>query len=170
LKEKWEFEGAKRGYNDKYPGHSIFISADNPEYQASLLFATIIGKELKARGMRYTPHYTYPIMGSRQRLLVDSDAGVYRYDQLIVLRQTRMPAALLEAGSIVNRSEELILASPERHKLVAAAIGEAAERYCELHPPRAPAAVAKHEHQEGGPQVIPAAATVERRSRALTSQ
>jgi N-acetylmuramoyl-L-alanine amidase len=170
LKEKWEFEGTKRGYNDKYPGHSIFISGDNPEYQASLLFATIIGKELKARGMRYTPHYTYPIMGSRQRILVDTDAGVYRYDQLIVLRQTRMPAVLLEAGSIVNRSEELILAGAERQKLVAAAVGESIDRYCQLHPPRTSAPVAKQERQEGGPQVIPTAATIEHRSRAATSQ
>jgi N-acetylmuramoyl-L-alanine amidase len=170
MMEKWEFEGVKRPFNDKYPGHSIFISADNPEYQASLLFATIIGKELKARGMRYTPHYTDPIMGSRQRLLVDTDAGVYRYDQLIVLRQTRMPAVLLEAGSIVNRNDELVLAGADRQRLVAAAVGDAADRYCQLHPPRTTAPEAKQQHHEGGPQVIPAAATMERRSRAFTSQ
>ena len=42
-------------------------------------------------------------MGHRRRILVDAEDGVYRYDQLIVLRQTKMPAVLLEAGSIVNR-------------------------------------------------------------------
>jgi len=133
--QKWEFDGTARRYNDQYPGHSIFVSIDNPDYQSSLLFATIVGKELKARGLKYTPHYTDAIMGSRRRLLVDSDAGVYRYDQLIVLRQTHMPAALLEAGSIVNRSEELELQKPERRKLVAAAVGEAMDRYCQLRPP-----------------------------------
>ena len=51
------------------------------------------------------------------------------------LRQTHMPAALLEAGSIVNRSEELELQKPERRKLVAAAVGEALDRYCQLRPP-----------------------------------
>jgi N-acetylmuramoyl-L-alanine amidase len=110
--QKWEYEGTARRYNDQYPGHSIFVSIDNPDYQSSLLFATIVGKELKARGLKYTPHYTDAIMGSRRRLLVDTDAGVYRYDQLIVLRQTHMPAVLLEAGSIVNRSEELELRNP----------------------------------------------------------
>jgi N-acetylmuramoyl-L-alanine amidase len=133
--QKWEYEGTARRYNDQYPGHSIFVSIDNPDYQSSLLFATIVGKELKARGLKYTPHYTDAIMGSRRRLLVDTDAGVYRYDQLIVLRQTHMPAALLEAGSIVNRSEELELEKPERRKLVAAAVGEALDRYCQLRPP-----------------------------------
>jgi N-acetylmuramoyl-L-alanine amidase len=133
--QKWEYEGTAQHYNDQYPGHSIFVSVDNPDYQSSLLFATIIGKELKARGLKYTPHYTDAIMGSRRRLLVDPDAGVYRYDQLIVLRQTHMPAVLLEAGSIVNRSEELELEKPERRKLVAAAVGEALDRYCQLRPP-----------------------------------
>jgi N-acetylmuramoyl-L-alanine amidase len=46
------------------------------------------------------------MMGHRRRKLVDATAGVYRYDQLIVLRRTRMPAVLLEAGSIVDRQEE----------------------------------------------------------------
>lgn len=135
MEQTWEFEGKKQHYNDQYPGHSIFVSLDNPNYQSSLLFATIVGKELKARGMQYTPHYTDAVMGSRRRLLVDPEAGVYRYDQLIVLRQTHMPAVLLEAGSIVNRSEELELQKPERLKLVAAAVGEALDRYCQLRPP-----------------------------------
>ena len=42
--------------------------------------------QLKARGLHYTPHYTERFMGSRRRELVDADAGVYRYDQLIVLK------------------------------------------------------------------------------------
>jgi len=72
-----------------------------------------LGKALQARGLQYTPHYTLPLMGNRRRELIDAAAGVYRYDQLIVLRNTRMPAVLLEAGSIVNRQEELELASPD---------------------------------------------------------
>jgi N-acetylmuramoyl-L-alanine amidase len=135
MMESWEYEGRHLHYNDQYPGHSIFVSVDNPHYQESLLFATIVGKEMKARGLQYTPHYTDAIMGSRRRILVDSDAGVYRYDQLIVLRNTRMPAALLEAGSIVNRKEELLLAAPERENQIAAAVGAAVDRYCQMHPP-----------------------------------
>ena len=69
-------------------------------------------------------------MGHRRRELVDAKAGVYRYDQLIVLRVTRMPAVLLEAGSIVNRQEELQLASPERRTLTSAAIVAAVEDFC----------------------------------------
>jgi N-acetylmuramoyl-L-alanine amidase len=168
--QTWEYEGKKQQFSDRFPGHSIFVSTDNPDYQSSLLFAAIIGKELKARGLKYTPHYTDPIMGHRMRLLVDSEAGVYRYDQLIVLRKTAMPAVLLEVGSIINRNEELVLLSPERHKLVAAAVGEAVDRYCQLRPPQAPTPVAKHEGGENGKPAIRPASVTERTSRAAVSQ
>ena len=75
-------------------------------------------------------------MGTRQRQLVDAEAGVYRYDQLIVLRNTRMPAVLLEAGSIVNREEELLLDSPERQGLIAMAVTDAVEAFCAARSPR----------------------------------
>jgi len=69
-------------------------------------------------------------MGRYRHELVDADAGVYRYDQLVVLRSTRMPAVLLEAGSIVNRQEELELATPERRLMVAEAVTAAVENFC----------------------------------------
>ena len=69
-------------------------------------------------------------MGHRRRILLDADAGVYRYDQLIVLRATKMPAVLLEAGSIVNRQEELELATQERRALTSAAIAAAVANFC----------------------------------------
>ena len=76
----------------------------------------MLGLELKARGLHYTPHYTQAFMGHRRRQLIDAEAGVYRYDQLVVLKNTRMPAVLLEAGSIINRAEEFALMTPERHR------------------------------------------------------
>ena len=155
MEQTWEFEGKKQHYNDQYPGHSIFVSLDNPNYQSSLLFATIVGKELKARGMQYTPHYTDAVMGSRRRLLVDPEAGVYRYDQLIVLRQTRVPAVLLEAGSIINRNEELLLAGSERQAAIAAAVGTAVDRYCQLRPPAQKEDAVARAPQRGRPTAEP---------------
>jgi N-acetylmuramoyl-L-alanine amidase len=49
---------------------------------------------------------------------------------LIVLRETKMPAVLLEAGSIVNRQEEVELGTPERRALTAAAIVAAVDEFC----------------------------------------
>ena len=63
--------------------------------------------------------------------LIDAEAGVYRYDHLIVLHTAHMPAVLLEAGSIINRQEELELATPERRLMVAEAVTAAVEGFCE---------------------------------------
>jgi len=128
--EKWEFEGVERNFSDRFSGHSIFISQDSSDYAASLLFARLLGGQLQERGLRYTPHYTDPIMGNRQRRLVDALTGVYRYDQLIVLRTTDMPAVLLEAGSIINREEEQAMATPERQALIGAAVAAAVRSFC----------------------------------------
>jgi N-acetylmuramoyl-L-alanine amidase len=102
------------------------------------MFGQLLGEQLKARGLQYTPHYIEKFMGHRQRLLVDAKVGVYRYDQLIVLRTTQMPAVLLEAGSIINRSEELVMNSPERQSLIGAAVTEAVDGFCAIRRPRNP--------------------------------
>jgi N-acetylmuramoyl-L-alanine amidase len=146
LKQIWEYAGQKNEFNDDYPGYAIFISNDNADRAGSLLFGSMLGHELERRNLHYTPHYTLALMGHRRRVLVDAEAGVYRYDQLIVLRQTRMPAVLLEAGSIVNRQEELELATPERRVLTSAAIAAAVANFCaaRARPPVVKAAVSGH--------------------------
>jgi N-acetylmuramoyl-L-alanine amidase len=128
--EKWEYEGAQHIFSDRFPGHSIFISNDNADRAGSLLFGQLIGRELKTRGLQYAPHYVEPFMGNRRRVLVDADAGVYRFDQLVVLRMTRMPAVLLEAGSIIHRDEELKLLAPERRTLITEAVAAAVANFC----------------------------------------
>ena len=140
--EKWEFEGTERKFSDRFEGHSIFISNDGGDPRGSLLFGRLLGNELKARGLRYTPHYTQRFMGHRQRILVDADAGVYRYDQLIVLKNTRIPAVLLEAGSIINRNEELLVSSPERQALISASVVDAVDNFCAARMPHAPERIA----------------------------
>jgi N-acetylmuramoyl-L-alanine amidase len=130
LMHTWQYEAQDQQYNDDYPGYALFISNDNADSAGSLLFGSFLGKALQARGLQFTPHYTLALMGHRRRQLLDADAGVYRYDQLVVLRYTRMPALLLEAGSIVNRQEELELATPERRTLTSAAVTAAVEEFC----------------------------------------
>ena len=128
--EKWDYEGTQRIFSDRFPGHSVFISNDNADRAGSLLFGQLVGREMKTRGLQYTPHYVEPFMGNRRRVLVDADAGVYRYDQLVVLRMTRMPAVLLEAGSIIHREEELMVLAPERRGLITDSVVEAVVAYC----------------------------------------
>jgi N-acetylmuramoyl-L-alanine amidase len=95
-----------------------------------LAFGHSLGQELQKHGLHYTPHYTLPLMGRYRHELIDEEAGVYRYDHLIVLHSSHMPAVLLEAGSIINRQEELELATPERHLMVAEAVTASVEEFC----------------------------------------
>jgi N-acetylmuramoyl-L-alanine amidase len=147
--EKWQIAGKERGFCDRFKGHSIFVSHANSDFSGSLLFGKLLGKQLKARGLQYAHHYTESFMGHRQRLLVDPDAGVYRYDQLIVLKDTRMPAVLLEAGSIINRDEELAMEAPERQSLISAAAIDAVDNFCAARRPHTP------DHVAGQPSVAP---------------
>jgi N-acetylmuramoyl-L-alanine amidase len=129
--EDWEFEGTPSHFSDKFSGYSLFISSENQDYDASLLFATLLGKQLRARGLQFARQYTEPFMKQYQHELVDADLGVYRYDQLIVLKEAKMPAVLLEAGSIINRDEELQMNSPERRDLIIASVSEAVVGFCD---------------------------------------
>lgn len=128
--EKWDYNGKAETFSDRFKGHSIFISDDNADPKDSLMFGHLLGEQLKARGLQYTPHYTESFMGRWRRTLLDTDAGVYRYDTLFVLKKTHMPAVLLEAGSIANRDEELTMASPERQRLISAAVVDAVDSFC----------------------------------------
>ena len=130
LKETWQYEGKKRSYSDRFSGYAIFVSNDNADRAASLAIGHLLGQELQKHGLHYTPHYTLPLMGRYRHELIDEEAGVYRYDHVIVLHSVHMPAVLLEVGSIINRQEELELATPERRLMVAEAITAAVEEFC----------------------------------------
>jgi N-acetylmuramoyl-L-alanine amidase len=130
LLENWEFEGKKSHFSDRFNGYSVFVSRDNPDFKTSLLFAELVGKEMKAQGLQYAQQYTMAIMGRYQHPLLNKETGVYSYDKLIVLKSTRMPAVLLEAGSIINRAEELKMDSSERRDIVSSAVAAAAKQFC----------------------------------------
>ena len=129
--ENWEFEGKKSHYSDRFSGYSVFVSRNNPDFQTSLLFAELVGKEMKAQGLQYARQYTQAIMGRYQHPLLNKETGVYSYDKLIVLKTTRMPAVLLEAGSIINRDEELKLDSPERRDIISSGVTAAVKEFCD---------------------------------------
>src|ERR1700687_489656 len=129
--ENWEFEGKKSHFSDRFSGYSVFVSRNNPDFKTSLSFAELLGKEMKARGLQYARQYTQAIMGRYQHPLLNKETGVYSYDRLVVLRSTRMPAVLLEAGSIINRDEELKMDSPERRDIISSGVTAAVKEFCD---------------------------------------
>src|ERR1700693_2360174 len=120
--DDWEFEGKKSHFSDRFSGYSVFVSRDNPDFKTSLSFAELIANEMKAQGLQYAQQYTQAIMGRYRHPLLNKETAVYSYDQLVVLKSTRMPAVLLEAGSITNRDEELKMDSPERRDIISGAV------------------------------------------------
>jgi N-acetylmuramoyl-L-alanine amidase len=137
LLETWDFEGKKSHFSDRFSGYSVFVSHGNPDFRTSLAFAELVGRELKAQGLPYARQYTQAIMGRYRHPLLNQETGVYSYDELVVLRTTRMPAVLLEAGSIINRDEELKMGSPERQDIISSAVAAAVKEFCQpfLGPP-----------------------------------
>jgi N-acetylmuramoyl-L-alanine amidase len=131
LLEDWEFEGKKRHFSDRFGGYSVWVSRDNPDFKTSLAFAELVAKQMKAEGLDYAHQYTQAIMGRYQHPLLNKETGVYGYDELVVLRKTRMPAVLLEAGSIINRDEELKMDSPERRDIVSSGVAAAVKEFCD---------------------------------------
>ena len=114
----------KQAYRTIRPirGYSLFVSALNPQYSQSKQLATEIGRALRALGRQPTLHHAEPIEGENRPLL-DAANGVYRYDGLAVLKQTEMPAVLLEIGVIVDEQDEAYVSdAANRQKMIEAVV------------------------------------------------
>ncbi|MEN6442095.1 MAG: N-acetylmuramoyl-L-alanine amidase [Syntrophobacter sp.] len=108
LLSDWTYKGKPAQYCDKYRGYSIFISRRNGHPKASRLVALALGSEMRKAGFLPSNHHAEAAEGER-RQPVDTEKGVYFYDGLVVLKETKAPALLLECGIIRNRGEERLL-------------------------------------------------------------
>jgi N-acetylmuramoyl-L-alanine amidase len=121
--ETWEFEGAEHHFSDRFSGYSLFVSRDNPFPRKNLQCASAIGAALQASGDPPAYYHAEPIPGEG-RPFADRANGVHYYDQLVALHTAKQPAVLIEAGVIVNRESEQMLAMPETRQNIAQAIAE----------------------------------------------
>ncbi len=124
----WNYKGKKLKYCDRFAGYSIFVSHKNPFFKESLKFAKLLGESLKRAKIHPSLHHAQKIKGENRELL-NRSLGIYRFDDLIVLKYSKMPALLLECGVIVNRKEELKLSSNKFRKKLADAITKAIIAY-----------------------------------------
>jgi N-acetylmuramoyl-L-alanine amidase len=121
LNEREADDGEKQRFTDKFSGYSVFVSRKNPRYDESLDLARRIGRAMKAANFPFARHHHEPIAGEN-RPYADEDAGVYAFDDLVVLKTAAMPAVLVECGVIVNPKEEEALLTKERQATIVAAI------------------------------------------------
>jgi N-acetylmuramoyl-L-alanine amidase len=128
----WLFGGEKHSYFDESKGFSLHVS---PRYPESLRLARILADQLMGSGLDFTTvHELNNPAGARMPYL-DSTRRIYRRENLVVLKETMMPAVLVEAGVIVNRDEELVLSTPAYQTIIATAVAQAVSKFCNPHEP-----------------------------------
>jgi len=121
---EWTVNGHKEYYCDRFKGFSVFYSPKNPLPEESASFAHQLGIEMKRKGFEPSLHHAEKIPGEGRKL-IDPEYGVYEYDNLIVLKTAKVPAALIECGVIVNRAEEESLSEDLTRSRIAAALSAA---------------------------------------------
>lgn len=109
--EHWMVNGTRRAFSDRFSGHGLFVSKKNSRFGESFAAAAAIGEALRAAGYVPSLHHAEDIPGERRELL-DAQRGIYRYDDLVVLKSAPVPALLVEAGIILNRTDEPRLEDP----------------------------------------------------------
>jgi N-acetylmuramoyl-L-alanine amidase len=102
-------------------GYSLFVSGRNARYAASLRAAEALGRRILALGRPPTLHHAEPIPGEGRPLL-DAGLGIYRFDDLKVLRLAPCPAVLLELGVLPDEADEAYVADPARQEALAGAV------------------------------------------------
>jgi N-acetylmuramoyl-L-alanine amidase len=121
LKERETEAGETQKYTEKFSGYSIFVSQKNPRFEESLALARLIGRAMRNSKFTFARHHNEAIPGEN-RPIIDPEAGIYAFDDLVVLKTASMPAVLVECGVIVNPKEELELLTSERQATIVAAI------------------------------------------------
>jgi len=139
--KKWTYQGKKRYCSDRINGYGLFISKKNPYYTHSKYLAELIGDNLLSSG--YTPTTACkpkpdPYLkkakkkkGTPRTILIDKKRGIKRYDNLVVIKYSKMPAILIENGVIINREEERKLGDTAYRGGIVSAIANGISEWCE---------------------------------------
>lgn len=101
----------KPDFKNKYTiGYNIFVDNADPTQrrEKSLLLAEDIGTQLRAIGRVPSNYHVYPVDKCKSCYPINQELGVWNED-LAVLRNTNMPAVLIEVGNIVDPEDEKII-------------------------------------------------------------
>lgn len=112
-------------------GYSLFVSAESPAYTESLRFANQLAHGLLQLGRTPSLHHAEPIAGEN-RELIDRTLGIYRFDDLAVLRKNRPPSVLLEVGVIVDAADEQYVSDAGNQDAMCQAIVRAIKTFLAL--------------------------------------
>jgi len=112
---KWNYHNKPHHYSDKFSGYGIFVSKKNKYFSKSLQLGKEMGHALRKANFTPSYHHTEDIKGERKQMF-DRELGIYRYDNLVVLKRGQLPSVLIEGDIIVNRDEELMIMNSQRQE------------------------------------------------------
>jgi N-acetylmuramoyl-L-alanine amidase len=127
----WIYHGKIMAHCDKFTGYSIFYSEKNGSPVHSLIFAVVLGSEMLRTGFCPTLHHAEKFTGG-DKDLIDKTRGIYKYNQLVVLKNSTMPAVLFECGIIKSRIDELQLSKSKYQQKLVDTLFRAIAKYVEL--------------------------------------
>ena len=127
--ERSEYDG-KPAYKTREPlsGYSVFISMTNPLHDRSRKLAQLIGESLFELGRPPSYHHAEKIPGEGREPL-DASLGIYRFDDLVVLKKATIPAVLIELGVIVDEADEHYVSNAGNQRKMQEAITSALKHY-----------------------------------------
>jgi N-acetylmuramoyl-L-alanine amidase len=126
---RWTVAGKRQRRSDHARGFSLFVSGPSPRFAESRRFAEDLADALIGLGRRPTLHHAEPIAGENRPLL-DPARGLYRFDDLLVLKDNPAVAVLLESAVVAQPDDEAAAATPAFRAGTAEAVVAAASRWC----------------------------------------
>ena len=125
----WYPDGVPRKFGDRFRGFSLFVSGDSPVYPDSKVLATEIGLSLIQSGLEPSLHHGEDIPGEGKPF-IDPSIGLYRFDNLVILRDPGLTGVLIEVGVIVHRYEEMQVRNSDFINQVSKNIARGIYNYC----------------------------------------
>lgn len=113
-----------QGRASEFAGFAVLASMKNPRAAQSTRCASAIGAAMRHVGEMPSLYHAAPVRGEN-RPLIDRENGVHRFDDLVVLKSSPVPAVLLEVGVIINPREERKLADPQFVRQYAGPVADA---------------------------------------------
>lgn len=110
----------------QYSGFSLWI-AETDQYRESLKLASLIADQLLAIGLHPSLYHAKDIPGEGRKL-VDEERGIYSR-KLFVTGNSTVPAVLIEAGYLINPTDEAAMAKELFQKRFANALNKAVEQF-----------------------------------------
>ncbi len=119
--------------NQRQIGFSVFVydNNDNENKTRSIQLARLIGKEVKAMGRIASDYHVKPFENCESCRVIDKELGVYHQD-LVVLKNTTMPAVLIEVGNLLDPQDEKLINTPQFRKHFAAAVKKSIDAFLAL--------------------------------------